>query len=76
MFHQSSRKIALNLSGHNIYLKRTTSAKTNTLRKPRETKSARKSKLDPDKIKYLQRIIFLRRLNIAKISSRKNYWGN
>ena len=35
MFHQSSTKIALNLSGHNIYLKKMTSAKINTPRKPK-----------------------------------------
>ena len=48
MFHQSSTKIALNLSGQNIYLNKTTSMKINTLGKPKNyhqgNKSAQKSK--------------------------------
>ena len=32
-FHQSSTKIALDLSGHDIYLKKATSTKINTFRK-------------------------------------------
>ena len=41
MFHQNSTKIALNLSGHNIYLKKITSAKINTLRKPKTLSSGK-----------------------------------
>ena len=48
MFHQSSTKIALNLSGQNIYLNKRTSMKINTLGKPKNyhqgNKSAQKSK--------------------------------
>ena len=49
MFHQSSTKIALSLSGHNVYVKKTSSAKINSLRKPEKLsskkfkKSARKA---------------------------------
>ena len=63
MFHQNSTKIALNLSGHNLYLNKRTSAKINTLRKPKKLSSGKlnpckNSKLVVDKIKYLERIIF------------------
>ena len=65
MFHQSSTKIALNLSQHNIYLRKTTSTKKNTLRKPKELSSAKLNlrknrKFDVGKIKYLNQIIFHR----------------
>ena len=63
MFHQSCKKIALNLSGHNIYLKKSTSSKTNALRKPKKLSSGKLNprqtrKLDVDKTKCLKRILF------------------
>ena len=63
MFNQSSTKIALNFSRHNIYLKKTTSTKIDTLGKPKKLSSAKLNpgeirKLEIDKIKYLPRIIF------------------
>lgn len=59
MFHQSSTKIALSLSGHNVYVKKTSSAKINSLRKPenyhqRNLKNLHeKQQPDVEKIKYL-----------------------
>ena len=62
-FHQSSTKIVVNLSGHNIYLKKTIFTKINTFSKPKELLSGKLNpranrKLGEDKIKYLKQIIF------------------